>query len=439
MVQGNSFSRFSGSRFSGVLLLALGMFPGGIGWGQTPTKPRTMPDAQVEANVLKALASAPELADQEITSTTVYGVVTLSGSVRDEPSRDLAEHLVATTAGVQKVIDQLAIGTSSVSNDQQSGSNANLQSDGTMAPAPGQNPPAQNPALQNPPPSGAPQSAPPNPYPPQTGQYPPPPYGVPPQAGRYPLPPPQAGQYAPYGPPNGQYPPQYPQQPYVAQRGGDSVVVPAGSSLHVRISQEMSSKNTAPGTVFDGMILNDVVAGGAIAIPRGASFQGTVVDSHTAGQLGGKGELKLQLTSVSFGGTVYPVATDFWWHKGVDKTANTVGNTIGLASVGALIGAVAGGGVGAAVGAGIGGVAGLGVSSASGVGEASLPAEAIVTFHLTHPADVTTVSQAELNRLGAGVPQPQMQRRYPSPYPYPYPPPPYPYPYYGPVYYYPRY
>jgi hypothetical protein len=201
----------------------------------------------------------------------------------------------------------------------------------------------------------------------------------------------------------------------------------------------MTSKNTAPGTPFDGVVLSDVVAGGAIAIPRGASITGMVVDSHTAGQLGGKGELKLQLTNVSFGGNTYPVTTDFWWHQGVDKTANTVGNTVGLAGVGALIGAVAGGGVGAAVGAGVGGVAGLGVSAASGRGEAALPAEAIVTFHLTQPADVTTVSQAELNRLGAGLPspqqQPQMQRRYPPPPPPGY----YPYPYYGPVYYYPRY
>jgi hypothetical protein len=185
-----------------------------------------------------------------------------------------------------------------------------------------------------------------------------------------------------------------------------------------------------------------VYAGGYVAIPRGAAFQGTVVDAHSAGQLAGKGELKLQVTSVSFGGRIYPVATDFWWHQGADKTANTVGNTVGLAGVGAVIGAIAGGGVGAAVGAGIGGVAGLGVSSASGKGEASIPSEAIVQFHLTQPADVTTVSQAELNRLGAGAPPPpqQLQRRYPAPPPaYPYPAyPAYPYPYYGPGYYYPR-
>ena len=45
------------------------------------TKPATLPDAQIEANVLKALAGAPELADQSITSTTVYGTVTLNGTV----------------------------------------------------------------------------------------------------------------------------------------------------------------------------------------------------------------------------------------------------------------------------------------------------------------------------------------------------------------------
>jgi hypothetical protein len=436
MYQGNSLLRFSvASLLTAGLLLSNGMV-------FAQTKPAAMPDAQIEANVLKALAGAPELADQAITSTTVYGTVTLNGTVRDEPSRDLAEHLVANTAGVQKVVDQLTIGaTAAVSNDaDQTGTNPNLQSDGTIAPPQAQNPPDQN----YPSPSGTPQNGaspqqgqypPQNGAPPQQGQYPPPPNGAP-QAGQYP--PQQAGPYPPpYGPPYRQpYPPQYPQPPYVAQKGGDAVVVPSGSVLRVRINEGMNSKNTAPGTTFDGVVLSDVQAGGSIAIPRGATVSGTVVDAHTAGQLGGKGELKLQLTNVSFGGKTYPVVTDFWWHQGVDKTANTVGNTVGLAGVGALIGAVAGGGVGAAVGAGVGGVAGLGVSSVSGRGEAALPPEAIVTFHLTQPADVTTVSQAELNRLGAGIPQPQMQRRYPPPppppYAYPYP---YPYPYYGPVYY----
>jgi hypothetical protein len=414
MVQGSLFSRFSMTTF-----LAAGLALSGTA-GVAQTKPAAIPDAQVEANVLKALAGAPELADQSITSTTVYGTVTLNGTVRDEPSRDLAEHLVANTAGVQKVVDQLVIGTptATVTSDSQSGaSNPNLQSDGTVAPT--------APTQSNPSTSGMPQNGALAPQ----GQYPPP-YGAPPQVGQYPQPygAPQGGQYPPqqgqqYPQPYGrrQYPPQY-----VFQKGGDAVVVPNGSVLRVRINQGMSSKNTTVGTAFDGVVLSDVSAGGFVAIPRGAAITGTVADVHTAGQLKGKGELKLQLTGVTFGGKTYPVTTDFWWHQGADKTANTVGNTVGLASVGALIGAVAGGGVGAAVGAGVGGVAGLGVSSATHKGDASLPPEAIVTFHLTQPADVTTVSQAEMNRLGAGVPSPQMQRRYPPP------PPPYPY---GPGYY----
>jgi len=366
-------------------------------------------------------------------------VVTLSGTVRDEPLRDLADHLVSNTAGVQKVVDQLIVGAvpavvNNSSHQPQDGSqdtNPNLQSDGSIAPPQAQSVPAPN-SSNAPAPQGSQQAG---PYPPpyqgqKSGQYPPA-YGAPQQGGQYPSPyqgQQQPGQYPAYGQPSpSQYPPA---QPYVAQRGGDAVVVPIGTNLRVRINQGMNSKSTTVGTTFDGVVLNDVAAGNSIAIPRGASIQGTVVAVHTAGELKGKGELKLQLTSVSLGGRVYPIATDFWWHQGVDKTGSTVGNTVGLGAVGALIGAVAGGGVGAAVGAGVGGVAGLGVSAASGRGEASLPPEAILVFHLTQAADITTVSQAELNRLGAGVPvgaDPQFRRRYPPP-----PPPGY---YYGPGYY----
>lgn len=382
----------------GLLLVGL-LSIGGAGFAQA--KPAIVPDAEIEANVLKALASAPELADQAITSTTVYGTVTLKGSVRDEASRDSAEKLVSNATGVKKVVDELTIGGSAAvdSNNQgtpEEGTNPNLQSDGTIASSPA-------PQDQSAGSTVAPQEA-----PQQAGQYP---------SGKN-VPPPAYPSYRrPYRP--------YAQRPYVAQRGGDAVVVPSGSMIRVRINQAMDSRHTAPGTVFDGVVLSDVVADGFVAIPRGAAVQGRVVDVHTAGELKGKGALSLQLTQVTLGGMTYPLVTSVWAQQGVDKTGNTVGNTVGLGAVGALIGAVAGGGVGAAVGAGVGGVAGLGVSSASRAGEAGIPSEAILNFQLTQPLGLTTVSQAELNRLGSGVPigaQPQMQRRY-----YPPPPPP---PYY---------
>src|ERR1700730_719799 len=135
MYQSKSFSKFLMAS-----LLTAGLVPGnGAAFAQT--KPAPIQYAQIEANVLKALAGAPELADQSITSTTVYGTVTLNGTVRDEPSRDLAEHLAANAAGVQKVVDQLVIGTPAPSSNdsQQLGTNPNLQSDGTIAAPQGQN------------------------------------------------------------------------------------------------------------------------------------------------------------------------------------------------------------------------------------------------------------------------------------------------------------
>ncbi len=78
-------------------------------------------------------------------------------------------------------------------------------------------------------------------------------------------------------------------RPYADQVGGESVIVPSGTLLRVRINEGMDSKNTAPGTMFDGVVLSDVIAGNAVAIPRGTAVQGSVVDAHNAGALKGKG------------------------------------------------------------------------------------------------------------------------------------------------------
>lgn len=388
-------------------------------------KTAIVPDAQIEANVLKALAAQPQLADQPISTTTVYGQVTLTGTVRDEASRDMAEKVTSDTPGVKKVIDQLAIGTVAAeanrAPDQGSaaeGAQPEPQSDGTYAQAPnGQQPDNQQTTergADGPPPANGPQYGPAGPPPPpQESQNPP------------------EGQYRPpynpsYGPANGQPPPPPYRQPYPAQRGGEVVVVPSGTMLRVRVNEGMDSKNTAPGTMFDGVVINDVVAGNAVAIPRGTAVQGRVVDVHNAGSLNGKGELALQLTQIALGGQTYPIVSGDWSHQGADKTGQTVGNAVGLGAFGALIGAVAGGGPGALVGAGLGGAAGVGVSAASRRGEATVPPEAILTFRLTQQVALTTVSQDEMNRLASGIqPARQLQRR-------PYAPP---YYYYGPAYY----
>jgi hypothetical protein len=483
----NCFSRY----ISPTLVLAGALSLGGVGVAQT--RAGSVPDAQIEANVLKSLASAPELTNQTISTTTAAGVVTLSGSVQSEALRQKAEQLASTAPGVQKVVDELTLGDSGAGQNQMAQNQAPqgvLQSDGTYAPAAPAAGMQADPQQQGgatgqdvPPPNGPntdaygrpltgagaatqqgqgdgsqyPQQVQPGQYP-QAGQYPQ--QGQPPQqSGQYP---PQNGQYPQQQYPQGQYPQsQYPQQggaegpygppqrppshggqqqpghnqgfqpgtPGYGQVGGQAVTVPPGTVLQVRVNQHLNSKDVKVGTTFDAMVVRDVIANGRIAIPRGAFVQGTVVDAESSKALSGRGELGLQLNQISLGGKTYPIVSDTFTAHGGDKTIQSVNSAVGLGALGAIFGAVAGGGAGAAIGAGVGGAVGLGSSAASGRGNVFIPSEAVLNFRLTQPAQVTTVSQAEMQRLGYGVPAgPQMVRRYPPPG------------YYGPAYYpYPRY
>ena len=373
-----------------------------------PAAASMMSDAQVEANVLKALAGAPQLADQNIATTTVYGVVTLSGVVKDEATRSLVETLASRAEGVKKVVGEMTLASDAATIDNSTDQTQHTSAippyaSGTSIPGPDT---AQNTAhsqapvsRQAPDPRQAPDSS--------TSEGP---YSG--NTGRRSRPSQTAQSSAPYG----------------AQQAGLSVVVPSGSMVRIRINEGLDSKRAQPGSTFDGVVLNDVVADGSVAIPRGATIQGSVVDAKPSGALNGRAELVLQLNQVTLGGRVFPVVSDQWSSVGPDKTGQTVGNAVGLGALGAIIGAVAGGGPGAAIGAGVGGVAGVGTSAASGGGQALIPTEAILTFHFTQPASLVTVSQAEMDRLGYGVPvgsQPRLARRPPPSY----------YGYYGPGYY----
>jgi hypothetical protein len=467
----------------------------------------SVPDAQVEANVLKALASSPELANESISTKTVYGTVTLSGSVSSEAARTKAENLAANASGVQKVVDELTLGGQQTAQNQGPGNGQVLLSDGTYGPAPvataadqapqvpagapqpgtapaegaqrnnpdadaaldqqmDQQAQAQNPQQPNTQPANgqqpnAPQPAAQQPYGQQpvqpgttaNGQAPYPPaqyprrpiyspypggYGYPQQPppnvayGQQPYPP-QQGQYAPGQYPQGQYPQgqyaqgQYAQQPPMGgQVAGQSVTIPTGALVRVRINRSLRSDKSAPGTTFDGVVVNDVVANGLVAIPRGAAVQGKVIDAKSSGALTGRGEMSIQLTSVTLGGKVYPLNSDVWAHNGGDKTLETVNKTAGIGAFGAIVGALAGGGEGAAIGAGVGAAAGLGSSAASGHGQVYIPAESILTFHTAADTQVATVSEQEMQRLAYGVPAagdprpvPRTYRVYPGYYPPP--------------------
>lgn len=404
-------------------------------------KKSTVSDAQIQADVLKRLAADASLQNQDIQASVAFGTVTLTGTVTDDNARHAAEQAAAQTSGVTKVVDELALGAVPAN----TAAAPNAADAGAAAIAEAQNEPGQAQPQQYPPVT-ADQQAQNQPAQPMDPQYPQAsPQAQPDQQAQqqpqypqaqpgYPAPraPYQRRVYGPYpypGAPPQQAQGNYPnQQPYQGggQQAGRMVTVPAGTVLSVRINQPLDSHNAQPGMSFDGTVVADIVADGAIAIPRGATVHGQVANVSNAGALKGRGSLSLQLTGVSLGGQEFALASEPWTRNGSDKAVTSVDSTLGGAALGAIIGGVAGGGAGAAIGAGVGGGVGLGAAAATPSGNVWVPGEAVLRFRVSQPATVATLDQQELNRLAygagpAGGPPAMGPRPYPYPYPYGYP------------------
>ncbi len=403
-------------------------------------------DGQIEMDVVHALDASQALKNDLITAATIQSEVTLSGTVSSDASKKLAASLAGQVAGVSKVNNNLKVGSPQEAQAAQDAAappqpsddpgqpqpqqQASIQPDqGSMPPpqAYPQQPQDQYPQAQGqyPPPQGQPQDQ----YPQQQGQYPQQPQGqypqgqYPQQQGGYPPPyPPARPQYAPY-PQQGYGQPQQgynqPQQPAYQQATGP-VTISQGTLLQLRTSEGVATKNAKDGQPVQFTLISDVTSGGALAIPRGATFHGVVTESKKAGELGGSAVLALTLTSLDLGGQSYQLNSDQFKVKGPNKAGETVGNTIGGAVIGTIIGCAVGRGVGCAVGAGAGAAGGAAITAATPGPGVWIPAEAQVSFHLTAPITVNPVSQQEAARLAQGLYPggPSLYRRGPYGYPY---------------------
>lgn len=77
------------------------------------------------------------------------------------------------------------------------------------------------------------------------------------------------------------------------------VIVPAGTALTVRLTEELGSKTSQTGQTFGGTVDKDVIVDGQAAIPAGANVTGSVASARPAGRLAGEANLVLRLTSVN--------------------------------------------------------------------------------------------------------------------------------------------
>ncbi len=168
----------------------------------------------------------------------------------------------------------------------------------------------------------------------------------------------------------------------------NTVTIPAGTSLAVRLTTGLSSKNNESGDTFEGTLENAVVVDGKVVIPEGSGVAGEVTYAESSGRLKDRAELWVTLTEVEVNGSNYDVVTTTTGRKEGSKTKRNVLLIGGGSGIGALIGALAGGGKGAAIGAGVGAGGGTAAAALTGQRDIKYPPETRLRFRLKEDLEV---------------------------------------------------
>jgi hypothetical protein len=167
--------------------------------------------------------------------------------------------------------------------------------------------------------------------------------------------------------------------------------IPAGTTLQVRVTEKLSSETATVGRKFHGSLVEPVVVDGRTVFRKGAPVTGEVVAVEPSGRLSRPGELHLALRTIKSGTHSYAVAVAPIVIKGESHTKSNVTKIGGGTAMGAIIGALVGGGKGAAIGAGAGAAAGTGAAAATGKKPAEVQSEAVLAW-TTQSAQVGTAS-----------------------------------------------
>ena len=166
--------------------------------------------------------------------------------------------------------------------------------------------------------------------------------------------------------------------------------LPAGTTFSVRLPREVSTKGSATGATFDGLLEYDLKSGETVLAKAGTRVNGVVVESDPGGRVKGVASITVGVRSiVGVKGASIAVTTDSQTADAQSTKKKDAVRTGVATGVGALIGGIAGGGKGAAIGAGVGAGAGVGTNMATKGDPAVFPAESLLEFRLQAPVTVT--------------------------------------------------
>jgi hypothetical protein len=173
-------------------------------------------------------------------------------------------------------------------------------------------------------------------------------------------------------------------------RDPQTITLPAGTQLPVRVNETISTDTNYSGDTFTATLEKPVVMNGFVIAERGARVTGKVVQADKAGRVKGVAALQLALTQLhTTDGQTVNIVTTPWDKRGASSKKRDTAEMVGGAALGAIIGAIAGGGKGAAIGAGTGGAAGTGVVLTQRGNAATIPSETRLIFTLENPVTIT--------------------------------------------------
>lgn len=178
----------------------------------------------------------------------------------------------------------------------------------------------------------------------------------------------------------------------------EHVTIPQGTMLSVRMIDGIDTGKNQLGDTFRASLESPITVDGEVAVPRGTEVEGRLAELKSGGRFAGRSELALELIRLDMNGKSYAIDTDQWTAQGRSEGKRTAATIGGGAALGAIIGAIAGGGKGAAIGTVAGAGAGTGVSAATKGKQVKVDPEAVLQFRLQSPVTVVTSRNREPER-----------------------------------------
>jgi hypothetical protein len=170
----------------------------------------------------------------------------------------------------------------------------------------------------------------------------------------------------------------------------ETLTVPTGTLILVRLQKDVSSETAKEGDRFQAFLDQDIAANGRMIVAKGAKVYGVVTEIDQGSKMKGKALLSVALTDLQVGDQVVSIKTQSLQVKGEKSSGGK--KLAGGALLGASIGALAGGGQGAAIGAAVGAGVGGAAAAAGDVDPAVIPAQKLEAFTVAAPFQVNVMT-----------------------------------------------